>query len=129
MEHHNQETYRPKSDGFVGFRQRESDKPEFYVLERQIGRTAEMVNFCLKSGVERGFSVMGFEEISYDPSKGIMIWGRSVTIQIIGRRLQTLHRHLVNRKVKEVREFVEGIIDEEGLVIEAIKIDSDYERH
>ncbi len=129
MENQDQGVYRPKSEWSDGMNTGKPEMSGFYVLERQIGKTCEMVNFYLRSGVERAFSVMGFDEITYDPSNGIVIRGRSVTIQIAGRHLGELHKHLVARKVKEVREYVEALVNENELVIEEIGIHSDYDGH
>ena len=112
-----------------GLNPHKNDSSDFYTIERQIGKQVEMINFCLKTGIERAFALVGIDEVRFTPEMGIVLFGRAATIHISGQNLQALHRLLVARKVKEVREFAEGEISKEALKVSSIKIHSDYDGH
>ncbi|KAA3628509.1 MAG: hypothetical protein DWQ02_19165 [Bacteroidetes bacterium] len=99
---------------------------DFYTLERQLGKTVEMVCFSLNSGNQRSFSTALFEEIQFQPDQGVAIYGHLVNILIVGRRLQPLFQGLTLRRVKEVKEFSAQEWAPEDLFIEKIRIHSDY---
>ena len=105
----------------------QNEASAFYVLERQTGKLAEMINFTLKTGEERAFPVMAMDDISYLPGRGIVLYSRHATIHIKGRNLQALHRHLAMRKVRQINEIVTADESNEGLWIGRIRIESDYD--
>ena len=100
----------------------------FFETERQIGKVVEMISFALKTGTKRAFPVLVFDEISYQPETGISLFGRHVTVKITGRNLEALYQMLTLRRVREVREFCDETVSEEGgLWVDAIQVFSDYD--
>ena len=113
----------------AGFGQADQESSEFYLLERQIGRSVEVVSFALKTGTKRAFAMRLFDEIRFKPEVGISLFSRMVVVTIVGQNLDKLYQMLCQKRVKEVREFGEIAEDETVLVIEKITIHSDYDEH
>jgi len=100
---------------------------EFYDCERGIGKKVDMICFHLKSGLYRAFATSLFDEINFQPHGEIDFYARFCNIKIKGRNMQPLYLHLVQHRVKEIRDFSKQVIDDGSLEIECIQIHSDYE--
>jgi hypothetical protein len=114
---------RSKRSSAVGFGQTESETSDFYQIERQIGKTAQMISFVLKTGTMRAFPVIAFEEITFKPERGITLYSRKTVVTIEGRNLNKLYAYLTHRRVNEIREFSMSTEKENHCFIAAIKID------
>lgn len=79
----------------------------FYSVLRQSTANVEQISFHLKNGCQHTLAAGEIMEMYYDPASGIILFFSLGTIHIKGRNLENLHRHLKDRKVKEVREFSE----------------------
>lgn len=112
-----------------GFQKDVNVGSDFYITERQIGKSVEMVSFALKCGSKRAFPVTAFDEIKYRPETGISLYSRMATIIIMGRNLNPLYELLISRRVKEVKNFCSQHMTESELFIESITIHSDYDAH
>ncbi len=122
-------TPKPASSWSIGLNKDALDGSDFYITERQIGRTVEMISFALKCGNKRAFPVTVFDEIKYRPETGICLYSRMATIIIMGRNLNPLYELLISRRVKEVKDFCSQHVSEAELFIESITIHSDYDEH
>jgi len=100
----------------------------FYTVLRQTTASAEQISFHLKNGCQHTLAVGEIMEMYYDPANGIILFFSLGSIHIKGRNLEKLHRHLKDRKVKEIREFSEKadlLFSPDALVISTIEYHSE----
>ena len=102
---------------------------DFYDCERGMGKQVDMICFSLKSGSCRAFAMSLFDEVNLIPEGEIHFYSRFCTVKIKGRFLKPLYLQLIQRRVKEIREFSDAMPNENALEIESILIHSDYENH
>lgn len=100
----------------------------FFTLQRQSGSPVELVTFALKEGYHHSIASNEIEEIFFHPERGIFLFFAFGKVQIEGRNLQKLYRHLRERKVTEIREFSDNaqqFFDKEALFISRIHYESE----
>lgn len=105
------------------------DKEEavFYTCIKQGGKTADFLNFKLKSGSQKAVPVASIGEMEYLPDKGIIVlYCGFAEVVISGKNLEELYQKLLVLKVTEIREFSEPDVafDFNQLMVSQIKIES-----
>jgi len=100
----------------------------FFTMLRQSTGSVEQISFQLKSGCQHTLAASEIMEMYYDAAQGIILFSSFGVIRIRGRNLETLHRYLKERSVKEIREFSERadlLFASDALVITSIEYESE----
>ena len=123
--------YRPETSWSERHKEPEQENYEeavFFTLLRQTGKQVSQISFALKSHCYHSLAMHDLEEIYFQPTKGILLFFRQATVQVLGQNLQKLYQLLTQRRVLEIREFSEtaGIFfDTDALFITSMIYESD----
>lgn len=104
------------------------EKSVFFTRLRQPGKRADMVRFHKRDQLRYSIATSAIREIIYHPEAGIILLWQGGSVQIKGRNLEELEKHLSEGRVTEVREYSEDakkFFDPEALFINQILCESD----
>ena len=98
---------------------------KFFIREVQANKRAIMLDIELKNGDHIAMPYAYLTKIKYNLSEGILIeWG-ATSIKIEGSNLKELYNHLVQHKVKLIKDSVKQVnndIPDDVLFIEKISV-------
>jgi len=105
------------------------DSFPFFDIENQKAVFAQFINFCLKDGNELALPMNDLEAVRGNPAKEVILFFGLSTIFIRGRNLRALYRHILSKKIKEIRAYARDEhkdFEEEELFITEIMIETNF---